>query len=255
VSKELGVEVSGHIAVLEIRRAPENYFDRRILAEIVDAATDLQSAGDIRALVLCSQGKHFCAGANFASDELGADRAESSRKLYTEAIRLFDIELPIVAAVQGAAVGGGLGLACAADFRVASPSSRFTANFASLGFHQGFGLSVTLPRIVGHQTAQDLLYTGRRVSGERAFELGLADRLVADGQERDGAIAWAEEIAASAPLAVRAIKRTLRHPLIAEVQAALELELSEQSRLWKTKDSVAGIAANLARETPTFIGE
>jgi enoyl-CoA hydratase/carnithine racemase len=255
MSAELGVEIQGHVAVLEIRRGPENYFDRIILGEIADVATSLQGDGDIRAIVLCSEGKHFCAGANFASHELETDRDASSRKLYTEAIRLFDLELPIIAAVQGSAVGGGLGLACAADFRVGSASSRFTANFAALGFHQGFGLSVTLPRIVGHQVAQDLLYTGRRVTGQRAFEVGLVDRLVTEGQEREAAISWAQEIAASAPLAVRAIKRTLRHPLIEQVRAALELELSEQSRLWKTKDSVAGIAANLARETPTFTGE
>jgi len=252
---ELEVETSGHVAVLEMRRPPENYFDRAILAEIADAATELQSSGDIRAIVLCSQGKHFCAGANFGPGGLGADRESHSRRLYTEAMRIFDLELPIIAAVQGSAVGGGLGLACSADFRVATPSSRFTANFATLGFHQGFGLSVTLPRIVGHQVTQDLLYTGRRITGQRGFEIGLVDRLVPDGHEREAALSWAEEIAASAPLAVRAIKRTLRSGLAAEVRAVLELELAEQSRLWRTRDSVTGIAANLARESPIFIGE
>jgi enoyl-CoA hydratase/carnithine racemase len=92
--------------------------------------------------------------------------------------------LPVVAAVQGAAIGGGLGLAMAADLRVASPESRFAANFSLLGFHHGFGLTVTLPLAVGHQAALDLLYTGRRIDGTTAHRLGLCDTLVPPDQLR-----------------------------------------------------------------------
>lgn len=255
MSTELSVERRGHIAVLEVHRPPANYFDQAILKEIADVGADLQQSMQVRALVLCSEGKHFCAGANFAPDGIGEDREAASRRLYVEATRIFDLEIPIIAAVQGSAVGGGLGLACAADFRIATPSSRLTANFAKLGFHQGFGLSVTLPRITGEQVAQDLLYTGRRLTGEEAHEAGLVDRLVPDGQERDAAISWAHEIAQSAPLAVRAIRRTLRGELAREVRAVLDHELEEQARLWKTRDSRIGIAANLAREKADFTGE
>jgi enoyl-CoA hydratase/carnithine racemase len=255
MSSELTVEQHGNVAVLEVRRPPANYFDQAILAEIADVGTELQQGREVRALVLCSEGKHFCAGANFAPGGIGDDREGASRALYTEATRIFDLELPIIAAVQGSAVGGGLGLACAADFRVATASSRLAANFAQLGFHQGFGLSVTLPRIVGHQAAQDLLYTGRRLTGGQALELGLVDRLAQEGQEREAAITWAQEIADNAPLAVRAIRRTLRGDLAREVRKVLDLELAEQARLWRTRDSKIGIAANLAREKAEFIGE
>ena len=88
------------------------------------------------------------------------------------------------AAVQGAAVGGGLGLAMMPDFRVAAPEARFTANFARLGFHQGFGLSETLPRAIGQQKALELFYTGRRVKGEEAVAIGLADQLAAEPLSR-----------------------------------------------------------------------
>jgi enoyl-CoA hydratase/carnithine racemase len=253
VSYNIAVTTAGHVGVVEMRRPPANYFDHELIAELVRSATELQTQGT-RAIVLCSQGKHFCAGANFASGSMGSDRNRASELLYREAIRLFEVTVPIIAAVQGAAVGGGLGLACAADFRVASPSTRFHANFSTLGFHPGFGLSVTLPEIVGAQQALDMLYTSRRIDGQRAFEIGLADHLVPEGHERDEALRLATEIAEAAPLAVRSIKATLRGPLIEHVREVLERELSEQRRLWATADSQIGIAASLAHERPVFTG-
>lgn len=250
---EIGIEQRGNVAVLEIRRGPTNYFDRTLLKALADAAHELAGRG-CRAIVLGSEGRHFCAGADFANTPQGEARERSSRLLYREAARLFDIPIPVIAAVQGSAVGGGLGLACAADFRVAGPGSRFHANFARLGFHQGFGLSATLPRVVGHQRTLDLLYSGRRVDGQLAATIGLVDRLVADGTERAAALAWAEELAGSAPLAVRSMKQTLRAGLAAEVRQVLDRELQEQSWLWETEDSRTGIAASLARQQPEFSG-
>jgi enoyl-CoA hydratase/carnithine racemase len=251
MTRDITVSTDDLVGVIEINRPPANYFDRRLIGEIVDAAGELPASG-IRAIVLCSQGKHFCAGANFAEGEMGADRARSSELLYREAIRLFDAKVPIIAAVQGSAVGGGLGLACAADFRVGAPSSRFHANFSILGFHQGFGLSETLPAIVGAQRAMDLLYTSRRIDGQYAFDIGLVDRLVPEAELRAEALSWAAEIAAAAPLAVQSIRETLRAPLANRVRVVLERELDQQQKLWATNDSKIGIAANLAREKAVF---
>jgi enoyl-CoA hydratase/carnithine racemase len=242
-----------HVAVIELNRPPANYFDTLLIGEIVDAAGALVAEGG-RAIVLAAAGKHFCAGADFAAGEMAGDRAASARALYQEAARLFDIPVPVIAAVQGSAVGGGVGLACAADFRVAAPSTRFHANFAMLGFHQGFGLSVTLPELVGPQHALDLLGSGRRITGEEAVRIGLADRLVPDGEQRAEAVRWALEFAAAAPLAVQSIKRTLRGPLAARVRAVLDHEHQQQVRLWATEDSRTGIEANLARRRPDFSG-
>jgi len=138
---------------------------------------------------------------------------------------------PVVAAVHGAAIGGGLGLACSADFRVGCPEARFAANFARLGFHHGFGLTVTLPAIVGQQQSMVLLYTGRRIGGEQAAGIGLCDLLVPADHVRAEAHALAAEIAVSAPLAVRSIRATMRGDLAGRIRAATDREAAEQGRL------------------------
>jgi 2-(1,2-epoxy-1,2-dihydrophenyl)acetyl-CoA isomerase len=253
---DLSVVVEDGVGLLEMRRPPANYFDEELIGRIVDTALELDDDPRCRALVLASEGKHFCAGANFgAGGGFDADRVAVSQRLYRRAARLFEVRTPIIAAVQGAAVGGGLGLACAADFRVADASTRFVANFAVLGFHQGFGLSVTLPELVGRQVAADLLFTGRAVRGEEAVHIGLADRLAEPGRQRETALAWARTIAAAAPLAVRSIRATLRAGLADRVREALDHELAEQARLWSTRDCAEGIAANLERREPVFRGE
>jgi 2-(1,2-epoxy-1,2-dihydrophenyl)acetyl-CoA isomerase len=251
VSDVTVVRDDDHLATVEIHRPPANYFDAALISELADAYEQLDGDPECRAIVLCSEGKHFCAGANLGSPGSPADEP---RSLYRQALRLFASATPVVAAVQGAAVGGGLGLALSADFRVASPASRFSANFAQLGFHHGFALSVTLPALAGQQTALDLLLTGRRVRGEEALSLGLCDRLVGDEQIREGARALAGELALSAPLAVRSIRATLREGLLARVESALEREAGEQDRLRATDDFREGVSASMERRPPRFQG-
>lgn len=253
VSAEVTLTHDEHVAVVGMHRPPANFFDRDLLAAVADAGEEAVRAG-ARAIVLGSEGKHFCAGASLADASGGLDPRASAAAVYEQAVRILRLDVPVVAAVQGAAVGGGLGLACAADFRVASAQSRFEANFARLGFHHGFALSLTLPRIVGHPRAEQMLYTGRRVLGEEALALGLVDRLAPAGEERCGALELAREIAAAAPLAVRSMRRTMRADLLDRVEAALERELDEQERLWRTEDAATGITSSLNRQEPTFVG-
>lgn len=238
-----------HVATVEICRPPNNFFSMDVIGGIADALEGLDDDVRCRAVVLCAQGKHFCAGADFAGD-----RSYTTEELYAAAVRIFRTGTPIVAAVQGAAIGGGLGLALAADFRIAAHEARFSANFARLGFHQGFGLSVTLPRLVGEQSAAELLYTGRRVKGDEAVAIGLADRLVPVERLRSAAHDLAAEIATSAPLAVTSIRATLRGDLADRVEAATRHELLEQVRLQATDDFAEGTAAMGERRTPRFTG-
>ena len=240
---------SDHVATVEIHRPPANFFDAALIAELADAYESLDADPQCRAIVLCSEGKHFCAGANLGSD---GNPADEPRSLYEQALRLFAASTPVVAAVQGGAIGGGLGLAMSADFRVATQRSRFSANFARLGFHHGFGLTVTLPAVAGQQAALDLLLTGRRVPGEEALGLGLCDRLAEDDELRDTAHAVAQAIAESAPLAVASIRATMRAGLAERVQKALKREAAEQDRLRGTADFVEGVTASLERRAPRF---
>jgi enoyl-CoA hydratase/carnithine racemase len=245
------------VATVELRRPPNNFFDLAMIRRLADVYEALAAEPGVRAIVLCAAGKHFCAGADFSGggSGSGAAQGDGAGALYEEAIRLFAADLPVVAAVQGAAIGGGLGLACSADFRVAAPEARFAASFARLGFHHGFALTATLPAIVGQQHALDLLYTGRRVHGEEALRLGLADRLVDAGDLRAAAHDLAASIAESAPLAVRSIRATMRGPLVDDVRRAVEREAVEQGRLRQTADFREGVRASMERRDPEFTGE
>ena len=244
----ISVQATDHVAIVEMHRPPNNFFDEALLGELAETLLALDDDPDVRSVVLCSAGKHFCAGA-----QLGGMTPEGIRRVYRQAFTLFTTRHPIVAAVQGSAVGGGLGLALAADFRVATPGSRFAANFARLGFHQGFGLSVTLPALVGQQRALELLLTGRDVSGSEALEIGLCDRLT-PADPREAAFNLAAAIAQSAPLSIISIRATMRRPLVADVYAALDTEAQAQAALLPTGDFGEGIQAARARRAPVFTG-
>lgn len=241
-----------HVATVTLCRPPNNFFSMDLIGGVADAVERLDDDPACRAIVLRAEGKHFCAGADFSGSSSGD--GYTTDDLYAAAVRIFRGSKPIVAAVQGAAIGGGLGLALSADFRVAAPEARFSANFARLGFHQGFGLSVTLPRLVGPQAAAELLYTGRRVKGDEAVDLGLADRLVDLDDLAHAAHAFAREIAISAPLAVTSIRSTLRGDLADEVEAATRHEAAEQARLRRTADFAEGTRAMAERRPPDFTG-
>jgi len=240
-----------YVATVTIHRPPDNYFDAAMIASIADAYTTLDDDPQCRVIVLCSEGKHFCAGAALGRRPAGG---VAPGNLYQEAVRLFSCTTPVVAAVQGAAIGGGLGLALSADFRIGVAESRFSANFARLGFHHGFGLTVTLPAIVGQQRALEMLYTGARIGGAEAARIGLVDRLVESGDLADAAAAFAADIAVSAPLAVTSIRATMRGDLAARIQEATDREGREQDRLRTTADFKEGVAATAERRTPNFEG-
>jgi enoyl-CoA hydratase/carnithine racemase len=261
--KDIGVEKIGHVALIEIRRPPNNFFDIALIQEIAGALEMIDEDVNCRATVLAAQGKSFCAGANFGDgatlDNKGQRPGELNRQaavqhLYLEAVRLFKAKKPIVAAVQGAAVGGGLGLAMAADFRVTCPEARYCANFTRLGFHPGFGLTVTLPAVIGATKAALMFYTSRRVPGDEAYAMGLADVLVAQDQVREAAMKLAAEIAENSPLGLISTRATLRGDLAERVHAATEHELKEQTWLRATDDFKEGVKAMAERRVPNFIG-
>jgi enoyl-CoA hydratase/carnithine racemase len=261
--KDIGVEKIGHVALIEIRRPPNNFFDIALIQEIATALEALDENVDCRAVVLAAQGKAFCAGANFGDGstlnkegqrEGELNREKAVQHLYIEGNRLFRTKKPIVAAVHGAAVGGGLGLAMVADFRIACPETRFAANFTRLGFHPGFGLTVTLPLVIGPTNAAMMFYTSRRMRGDEAFDMGLADILVPQDQVREAAMNLAAEIAENSPLGLIATRATMRGDLADRVLKATEHELKEQTALRKTDDFKEGVKATAERRLPNFTG-
>jgi enoyl-CoA hydratase/carnithine racemase len=261
---DIGIETKGHVGVIEIQRPPLNFFDISLINQIADALEDFDRDIEIRASVLAAQGKAFCAGANF-SDPRQAQEAAAAKgdpadslgpinNLYLHAVRIFRNKKPIVAAVHGAAIGGGLGLAVSADFRVTCPEARFAANFTKLGFHPGFGLTTTLPELVGKNNAELIFYTSRRVTGEEATRMGLANVCVPQDQVRAEAMKLANEIAECSPLGLLSTRATMRAGLADRVMAATNHELAEQTRLRATEDFKEGVKATAERRVANFRG-
>lgn len=257
MSQEVHVSLGGHVATIEIDRPPNNHITPELVAELADALEGFDRNEACRAIVLAARGKHFCAGADLSSRPPGEGlprHAASGQTLYQEAARLLRTRKPIVAAVHGAAIGAGLGLAVVADFRVTCKEARWSANFARLGFHPGFGLSATLPALIGKQKAALLMMTGRRIDGEQAHAMGLADVLAPLADVRQAACALAEEIASSAPLAVMSIRQTFRRDLANQFCVATEREFTEQASQRLTADYAEGVLAMKERRAPRFIG-
>ena len=246
--KDVGVAIVGRVAVVEMRRPPYNFFDVELMTTLGQIFEDMDQDASVRAIVFAAQGSAFCAGADFNTP------GGASRDVYPAAARLFATRKPVIAAIQGPAVGGGLGLALVADFRVAAPEARFAANFVKLGIHPGFGLTHTLPRLIGVQKAALLMYTGRRLNAEQALAWGLVDEVVEASDLRAAARRLADEIAEAAPLAVVATRATLRQGLFDAFRDQVRHESEEQTKLLATADAREGVAAVAERRPGRFIG-
>jgi enoyl-CoA hydratase/carnithine racemase len=245
-----------HVFVVELARPPYNFFSLELLTSLAEAFEYLDTVDQCRALVLAAQGRAFCAGADFNAGETGdlfsPNPEQGAERIYQCAVRLFRTRKPVVAAVQGPAIGGGLGLALVADFRVVCEHSRFSANFVKLGVHAGFGISHVLPRIVGQQKAAMMLYTGRRVGPDEAMAMGLADVQTTRAAIRERAVQLSAEIAEAAPLAVESTRETLRGELADAVERQVQREFAEQQRLASTEDHEEGKRAVAERRPGRF---
>lgn len=256
MSTDTGIRTSnqGAIGIIELARGPHNFFDEAMIKAIAAACEAFEADASCRVIVLCAEGKSFCAGANFAAP--GSITEERSARqvnpLYNEAVRIFGCTKPVVVAVQGPAIGGGLGLALVGDFRIGCAETRFSANFNRLGIHPGFGLSHTLPALVGHQKASMLFYTGKRIDGAESLAMGLLDELVPQDQVRERALALAQEIATSSPRAVQSTRATLLAGRVEKIRSAVARESSEQTWQFKTNDFNEGVAAMAERRDPNF---
>ena len=250
-SSQIIFSLTNYTAYIKINRPPHNFFDANLISNIADIFEEMDNEKQCRSIILYSEGKNFCAGADFSKSNFikGENIYEN---LYKQALRLFRTNKPIIAVIQGAAIGGGLGVALSADFRVTCKEARFSANFGKLGFHQGFGTTITLPRVVGNQKAKLMLLTSKRISGEEAYNIGLADHLVEYSELMSKAQELSNEINSSGPLGIKAIRKTLNKGLADEIEKIVKLEAKEQNILRNTKDFKEGINASINRRKPIF---
>ncbi len=253
---DVGIEMDGHVAIVEMQRPPHNFFDYMLIENLADAFDMLDEEVDCRSIVLAAQGKSFCAGANFQPKSGGSVDKQGNKSdggaLYREATRMFSNKKPVIGAIQGAAIGGGLGVAMVPDFRVVCAETRFAANFVKLGFHPGFGLTHTLPKLIGQQKANLLFYTGRRIKGETAYEWGMGDVFTTLDNIRAAALELAHEIAENAPLGVMSTRATMRAGLAEAVSKQTDHELAEQNWLRGTEDHKEGVRAVAERRPGVF---
>jgi enoyl-CoA hydratase/carnithine racemase len=229
-----------------------NPLDLALVRELAGTLERLDRDPAVRAAVLISTGKHFCVGATAKLTE--GQPAWSTADLYAEVPRIAAFGKPLVAALNGAAVGGGAGLALMADWRQMAADAKLQINFSRLGYTPGFGVTRTLPDLVGAHRAAELLMSGRRVSAAEARSVGLCDAVSEPGQLLDDTLARAAEFAQGAPLAVRAIKSDARRRLLADLPAVLRDELAQQTRLKETADYAEGMSAVRERRRPAFVG-
>ncbi|SFG40634.1 Enoyl-CoA hydratase/carnithine racemase [Novosphingobium sp. CF614] len=245
-----------HVGEIRFTAPPHNFASSAMMMAIADAVAAMDADRQVRCILLTAEGKTFCGGANLAGDDAvqGAEGMSEIALFYENAARIMSRTKPMIASVQGAAIGAGLGLALAADFRIASPAARFAANFVKLGFHPGFAISCTLPRVIGAQRAAWMMLSGNRVNAEQALDWGLADRVVPAGDLEREALAMANEIACNAPLAVVAVRATLVGELAREVVETMRHEHAQQAMLKNTADYAEGVAAVFERRAANFTG-
>ena len=219
MSEPVGVDLDANVATVEIRRGPNNYFDLDVLTRLADVLDELASDDAARAVVLCSEGKHFCAGADFSGSS-GAVARPGQPHLYDMAIRLFEQPLPIVAAVQGAAIGGGLGLALAADFRVAAPSRGSRPTSPVSASTRASGCRSPCRSSSGTRPRSTCSTPGDGSTARRRTASALCDHLAHRRRAPGRRPSLAGEIATSAPAGdVRSIRQTLRGPLVEQVRS------------------------------------
>jgi enoyl-CoA hydratase/carnithine racemase len=229
--------------------------------ELTDAWTstiaELATDRSLRAVVVTGQGTAFCAGGDLSWIEAGGAAVDPLRTkmlgFYRAWLSIRDLEVPVLGAVNGPAIGAGLCLALACDVRYAAPTARFGAPFASLGMHPGMAASYLLPEAIGLPRAREMLYTGRIVGADEAAQIGLINGVVPAESLLEEVLATAEKVASMAPIAIRLTKSALRHGPRSYAEA-LEWEALAQPITMSTNDMREGLRAQGERRKPSFEG-
>jgi len=221
------------VGIVEIRRGAETYVTAQVLRAVLAELRVLDDDPGCGAIVVRSAGKHFCAGRDWRAVREPEDTAAA---IYETAPGLLSCGTPWIARLTGGSIGVGMGLALCADYRIAADSAYFWPRFVAIGIHHGFGLSATLPWLVGPQRATEMLSTGRKVSMPEALTTGLVDRVAPLDRLDAEVAAFAAHLAAQPRAALQAIKQTMRADLRVAFASAIVREQEQQGELYESED-------------------
>ncbi|MCH7629698.1 MULTISPECIES: crotonase/enoyl-CoA hydratase family protein [Novosphingobium] len=263
----LSVERRGRVAILTMSR-PESMNAIGSLEDcdnIVDTFFQLGNDRAVSAIVLTGSGRAFSSGGNIKGmkDRTGIgvlDQPDSTRANYRRGVQratraMLDCEIPMIAAINGHAIGLGLDLACLCDIRVCAESAKMAASFIKVGIVPGDGGAWTLQKIVGYSKAAELFLTGRTFDAAYAQSIGLVGTVVPDADLIETAVGIANEIAANSPRALRLTKKLLREAQHGRAHDVLELSAAYQAIAHETKDHAEAVAAILEKRAPVFTGD
>jgi enoyl-CoA hydratase/carnithine racemase len=249
VGEFVRLETSGGIGTIRLDRPPVNAMNDQLTTELADAAGTAASSEQVRAVIVYGGEKVFAAGADIGDmAEAGyAEMAQRSGRLQAAMGLIAGLGKPVIAAITGYALGGGLELALAADFRVAGENARLGQPEILLGVIPGAGGTQRLPRLVGPARAKDLIFTGRMIRAAEAHAIGLVDLVTPDASVYEAALEMAQRYAAGPALALRAAKQAIDHGLDVDLATGLEIERVQFAALFATQDQRAGMRSFLER--------
>lgn len=240
------------------RPGAKNALGRRLLAELREAVQALSSEPSVRVVVVHSLVTGvFCAGADLKeradmTQEEAASFVQGIREAFSE---LEALPMPVIAALEGAAFGGGLELALAADLRLAGAGATMGLVETALAIIPGAGGTQRLPRLIGASRAKELIFTARRIGAEEAGRLGLVDRVVGAGTALEAALALAREILPNGPVALRMAKRAMNGGMDLDLASGLALEQACYAEVIPTRDRLEGLTAFREKRRPQYRGE
>ena len=253
--------VDGGVAAIKLNRpAASNALNRTTKEMLLHVLSGISADSSVRAVLLSASGRNFCVGQDLAEHIEGlrddpSHAMDTVREHYNPIVQaLHDIEVPIVAAINGACVGAGLGLALAADIRIAASGAKFSTAFTGIGLAADSALSATLGKLIGVGRASALFMLGDAIDATTAESWGLVNRVVADEELPEAAAELAVRLAAGPTAAYKAVKALLNVNASAPLRQVLDSEADAQQRLGISTDHTAAVEAFLAKTRPVFVG-
>lgn len=252
-----------NVATITLNRPDKsNAFDETMAGELIDALKNVERDADVRAIVIAGAGKNFCAGQDLSAlvnkypSPGGVNFGDHLRRTYNVIVaRIRTIEKPFIAAINGAAVGAGFGLACACDLRHASTNAKFRMAFIGIALAPDSALSFLLPRIIGLGRATEMALTNELIDAEKAFQSGLVNRVFPPDELMPKTLEFAKQLALAPTRSIGLTKRVFNRALTADLNETLEYEALIQEIAGHSQDHLEGVKAFIEKRAPQFKGK